>query len=243
MRYVGSRASSALVGRHDCAAIAVVANTSIGSAHAPSDVSGTRIADSLDMTPNSIPSQQIVVGFDFSSSARAAMLEALTLAAQMPSRVLHILCVIGPHTPIPGIAGTPHVNATYAATVQEALEREIGSHLVGAKVAGRLQFFVYARIGDAAEELLALAVEVGADRIVLGGVLHEKAEHVAIGAVTERVLRDAGCTVEIARPKAYQRVDLLKIVNAPPHAKYIPPHRYSYEESRMELRPRDWPLY
>lgn len=191
----------------------------------------------------SIPAQQIVVGFDFSTSARAAMLEALTLAAQMPSRVLHILCVIGPHTPIPGIPVTQHVDAGYAATVQHALELEISSQLLGVQLAGRLHFFVYARIGDAAEELLALAVEVGADRIVLGGLLHDGTEHVKLGAVTERVLRDAGCTVEIARPKAYQRVDLLKIVDAPPHAKYIPPHRYSYEESRMELRPRDWPLY
>ncbi len=184
--------------------------------------------------------QQIVVGYDFTPSARPALREALMLAAQMPSRALHVLCVLGSHTAIPGIAATDHVDAAYAELVQQALKRDIESQLAGV---ARLQFFVYARLGDPAEELLALALEVGAERIVLGGVRHDGAEHVELGPVAKRVLSDAGCTVEVARPTAYEQVDLMKIVDAPPHAKYIPPHRYSYEESRMEMRPRDWPLY
>jgi len=202
---------------------------------------GTAIAAGLMMNPSML-SQQVVVGFDFSPSARAAIVEALTLAEQMPSRVVHILCVIGRHTPIPGVNTRHQVDLGSVLEVQEALDLELSSQLANARIGGRLNIFLYARIGDAAEEILALAQEVGADRIILGGTLHAGSPHVELGTITTRVLRDAGCTVELARPRAYDRVDLLTIVDAPQH-KYNPPHRYSYEDNRLQSRPRDWPLY
>ncbi len=192
---------------------------------------------------STISPQQVVVGFDFNVTARAAMAEALALATREPSRVLHFLCVIDPKTPIPGIPPFNMIDFKYAEQVQQALTREIQAELAGRQVVGRIHFFVYARIGAAAEEILALAMEVGADLIVIGGHAHAGEEHVELGAVAKAVLRDAGCTVEVARPKAYEHVDLLKVVDAPAHEKYAPPHRYSYEETRMELRPRDWPLF
>jgi hypothetical protein len=29
----------------------------------------------------------------------------------------------------------------------------------------------------------------------------------------------------------------------PDHHPYVPPHRYRYEDHRVDLRPTDWPLY
>jgi hypothetical protein len=59
-------------------------------------------------------------------------------------------------------------------------------------------------------------------------------------------VREAGCSVEIARPKKYADVELRPVVEAQPedHGEpYIPPHRYTYEDRRVNLRPPEWPLY
>jgi len=56
-------------------------------------------------------------------------------------------------------------------------------------------------------------------------------------------VREAGCTVEIARAKTYPQVDLLNVVEVEQQHRYVPPHRYSYADNRVQMRPKDWPLY
>jgi hypothetical protein len=57
------------------------------------------------------------------------------------------------------------------------------------------------------------------------------------------VMREAGCTVEIARAKRYAEVELLPVEPVDPVHTYVPPHRYTYEDHRVCLRPAEWPLY
>ena len=64
-----------------------------------------------------------------------------------------------------------------------------------------------------------------------------------LGSVAEQVVRSAGCTVEVARPKTYEHVDLLDITNAKHQQRYTPPHRYTYSSGCVNLRPDEWPLY
>jgi nucleotide-binding universal stress UspA family protein len=187
----------------------------------------------------------VVVGFDFSHSGGAALHRAVALAARAPFHVLHVACVIDPKTAIPSLPPYNGVDYMYAARVQEALATEIQYELDKVEVRDRVHFFVHARIGKAAPEILALAHEVGADLIIVGSHGMTGVERLLLGSTSEQIVRDAGCTVEVARAKRYPDVDLLSTdAGGPDQATaYVPPHRYTYEDHRANLRPAEWPLY
>jgi len=178
----------------------------------------------------------VVVGYDFSQSGRAALHRAVALAARAPFHVLHVVCVVDPKEAIPSIPSYNGVDYMYAARVQEALAAETQHELDHADVRGSVHFFVHARIGHAAEEILGLAAEVSADLIIVGN-----ADSTPM-STSERVMREAGCPVEIARPKRYAEVPLLALEPVDPVHSYVPPHRYTYEDHRVNLRPAEWPL-
>ena len=186
---------------------------------------------------------QVVVGFDFTHSARAAMYRAIAVANRAPFHVLHFVCAIEPHGQIPTIPHHGRVDLAYVERVEAALLDEIAVELKGAAITDRVHFFVHARIGRAAEEILDLAREVGADLIIVGSKGLTGVERLVLGSVAEQVVRGAGCTVEVARPKTYEHVDLLDITNAKHQRRYTPPHRYTYSSGCVNLRPDEWPLY
>ena len=192
-------------------------------------------------------SSHVIVGYDFSHSAHAALQRAVSIASRAPTHVLHVICVIDPSSPIPSIPSYDGVDYMYAARVQEVLAVHIQQELELADVQSRVHFFVHARIGaQPATEILELAHEVGADLIIVGSHGLTGVERLLVGSTSEKVVREAGCTVEIARPKKYADVELLPIVEATDadhDHPYIPPHRYTYEDRRVNLRPPEWPLY
>ena len=192
------------------------------------------------MRPHPSP---VVVGYDFSHSAGAALRRAVTLAARAPLHVLHVVCVIDPKEAIPSIPSYNGIDYMYAARVQEALAAEIQHELDKADVAGCVHFFVHARIGTAAGEILDLAREVGADLIIVGSTGVTGVERRILGSTSERIVREAWCTVEVARPKKYRDVAQVPVEPALPHSTYVAPHRYTYEDHRANLRPAEWPLY
>jgi len=186
---------------------------------------------------------QVVVGFDFTHSARAAMYRAIALANRAPLHILHFLCAIEPHGEVPTMPHHGRVDFAYVERVERALLDEIAAELRAADISDRVHFFVHVRIGRPAEELLDLAREIGADLIIVGSKGLTGVERLVLGSVAERVVREAGCTVEVARPKTYEHVDLIGITNAEHHKRYTPPHRYTYSSSCVNLRPDEWPLY
>jgi nucleotide-binding universal stress UspA family protein len=185
---------------------------------------------------------QVVVGFDFSHSGKEALYRALALATRAPFHVLHFICAIEPHAPLPSLPVKP-VDYAYAERVQQAMTEAISMELREAKVTDRVHFFVHARIGKPSDEILSLAREVGADLIIVGTKGLSGVERLVLGSVAEKVVRDAGCTVEVARAKRYEHVDLIEVVEATEHHKYVPPHRYTYENQSLNMRPKEWPLY
>ncbi|HET7504065.1 MAG TPA: universal stress protein [Kofleriaceae bacterium] len=188
----------------------------------------------------------VVVGYDFSHSGRAALHRAVSLAARAPCHVLHVVCVVDPKHAIPALPSYNGVDYMYAARVQEALAAETQHELEHVETHGSVHFFVHARIGKAPAEILALASEVGADLIIVGSKGMTGVERWLLGSTSEQVMREAGCPVEIARPKRYADVELMPIKQIDPvdpvHT-YVPPHRYTYEDHRVNLRPAEWPLY
>ena len=189
----------------------------------------------------------VIVGYDFSHSAHAALQRAVSIASRAPAHVLHVICVIDPRSPIPSIPSYDGVDYMYAARVQEVLAVHIQQELELADTPNRVHFFVHARIGQhPAAEILQLAKEIGADLIVVGNHGLTGVERLLVGSTSERIVREAGCSVEIARTKRYADVELLNVVEAEPEDHdhpYIPPHRYTYEDRRVNLRPPEWPLY
>ena len=189
----------------------------------------------------------VIVGYDFSHSAHAALQRAVSIASRAPAHVLHVICVVDPRSPIPSIPSYDGVVYLYAARVQEVLAVHIQQELELAESQNRVHFFVHARIGEKpAVEILQLAKEIGADLIVVGNHGLTGVERLLVGSTSERIVREAGCSVEIARTKRYADVELLTVVDAEPEDHdhpYIPPHRYTYEDRRVNLRPPEWPLY
>src|SRR5262245_35131115 len=56
---------------------------------------------------------QVVVGFDFSHSALAAMYRAIALANRAPFHIFHFLCAIEPHGQIPTLPHHGRVDLVY----------------------------------------------------------------------------------------------------------------------------------
>jgi hypothetical protein len=91
--------------------------------------------------------------------------------------------------------------------------------------------------------ILALAGEVGADLIIVGSHGLTGVERLLLGSTSETVVREAKCSVEVARPKRYPEVELANVVEVERDLDhpYVPPHRYEYEDHRT-CAP-EWPLY
>lgn len=177
----------------------------------------------------------VVVAYDFSHTGHAALHRAVNLAAGAPQHVLHVVCVADPREPIPSIPSYQGVDDAYLSRVQEALASAVGAELELARPAHPVTFYVHARRGRPAEEILALAAELCADVIVIGSHGLTGLERIVLGSVSEHVVREAGCTVEVARTKRYTRGTAGAEV-------YDRAHRYEYTDRRALLRPADWPV-
>lgn len=186
---------------------------------------------------------QVVVAFDFSHSGKEALYRAIALARRAANHVLHFVCVLDPRSALPAVPHKGPIDYKYAAQVEQALVDVVASELKAAQIADRVHFFVHARIGKPAEEILGVARDVGADMIIVGTKGLTGVEHYVLGSVAEKVVREAGCAVIVARAKTYEYVPRLEIREVAAHQGYIPPHRYTYEDHRIELRPTDFPLY
>jgi len=185
----------------------------------------------------------VVVAYDLSDSSRAVLDRAIALADRAPFHVLHFVCAIEPHGGVPALPHHGHVDYAYSEQVQRHLSHAIAQALHDANIVDRVHFYVHARIGKAAEEILGLAREIGADLILVGSHGRVGLERVVLGSVSERVVREAGCTVEVVRPKAYADVALIEVTEVEPSRHYVPPHRYTYEQPQVSMRPDEWPRY
>jgi len=186
---------------------------------------------------------QVVVAYDFSPSSDQALARAIEVAARAPQHVLHIAMVLDPHAR--GVPGGPLHGASYqtADEVQRIIIDNVTRAFAGRETAAEVQFFVHARIGSPAAEILALAAEVGADLIFIGSHGKTGVERWLLGSVSERVVREAECPVMIAREKTYADIDLMPVARYEhERAPHREPHCYTYANRQVLLRPKDWPL-
>jgi len=141
----------------------------------------------------------VVVAYDFSGSGRAALERAIGIVIRAPWHVLHVVCVLDPHFPFPALPKPDHVDVDYSNQVVAAITAELSAAL--GERAGA-SFYVHAPIGrKAAPKILEVAEQIGADLIIVGSNGLTGVERLLVGSTSERIVREAGCTVEVARPK------------------------------------------
>lgn len=185
---------------------------------------------------------QVIVAYDFSASAEVALQRAIDVACRAPQHVLHVIAAIDPRHGL-AVSATQHPDYRYADEIQELVADHVKLVLGGRPSHGAVEFFVHARIGHPAVQILALAEEVGADLIFVGSHGLTGIERVLIGSVSERVVREARCPVMVARAKTYSDVELLKVVDDhSEHKPYKPPLRFSYVDRSSITRPDAWPI-
>jgi nucleotide-binding universal stress UspA family protein len=191
-----------------------------------------------------ISQPQVVVAYDFSAAAAGVLDRAAQLVARAPFHTLHVIAVIDRRLGIPAVPiDETGVDFHYADKVQAELAHLLGAALVAHRAPRWVEFFTYARFGKPAPEILRLAEELGADLIIVGSHGHVGVRRLLLGSTSERVVREAGCPVIVARPKTYPTVVREPVVEVEPHlGHYVPPHRYRYDDNRVLMRPADWPL-
>jgi len=188
------------------------------------------------------PRRQVVVAYDFSPTSDEALGLAIEIACREPVHVLQIISAIDSRHGLP-VAPTHKVDYDYAEKIQKILSDRVAEIFAGRHAAGEVHFFVHSRIGHPADEILRLSTEVAADLILIGSHGRTGVDRLMLGSVSEKVAREAKCPVMVVRPKTYREVELMDVVDDI-HTRhtYARPHRYSYHDNRVQLRPNDWPL-
>lgn len=177
---------------------------------------------------------QVVVAYDFSPSSEHALARAIEVAARAPQHVLHIASILEPRD---------HATYETADRLRDAIVERVAAAFAERETAAEVRFYVHARLGSPATEILGLAAEVGADLIFIGSHGRTGLERALLGSISERVVREAQCPVMVVRLKTYRDVELLNVTPYD-HARapHREPHAYSYSNRRVVLRPADWPI-
>ena len=187
--------------------------------------------------------QQIVIAYDYSKHSQAACDVAVANACRTLDQVLHFVVALDPRSGVTAVPPEGKVDFQYAEKIQLHLSDLLRTTFASQHAESEVHFFVHARIGSPAEEILALAAEVSADSIIIGSHGRQGMERLLLGSVSERVVREARCPVTVVRDKTYAAVELLNVQRIPEHAlHYVAPRRFGYSRNQTVTRPPDWPL-
>ncbi len=175
---------------------------------------------------------KIVVGYDFRQPSDIALSYAVEFACRDPEQILHFVVVLGTRE-----------SYQEAERIRQQLLEVLSEIFLKKEAPANVQFFVHARIGDPADEIVQVAEEIGADLIVLG--CHERGtvERILVGSTSTKVLHQARCPVLVARKKSYKHVTLEPVVEYEHERSHKAlPHRYSYSSDVAQVRPVEWPI-
>lgn len=139
----------------------------------------------------------IVVPYDFSGHARAALAEAADLARRLESK-LHLVHIVLSPTYAYGFAYSPEAAAVVPpidmSEVRESARTALQEVAKGVDVKGEVECHVAEGV-SIAETLCEKVRELGGDLIVMGTHGRTGLAHAFLGSVAERTLRTAPCPV------------------------------------------------
>lgn len=138
---------------------------------------------------------RIVVGVDFTDTGDHALDEAIRIAMRMEGDELHPVFVIGENTKRRMALVDEELSRARDRLRERVIDRMTA---LGANGAQAVVFHV--RIGDPADAIHQVAIDVSADFVVVGTHARRGLEKVLLGSVAEALVRTARLPVIVARP-------------------------------------------
>lgn len=143
---------------------------------------------------------RIVVGVDFEAEGDHALVTAIRLARRLPACELHPVHVL---PPAPGKERLDQLDAAIDKAGEVLLERmRYASTQLFGDEEWEQHTVLHVRVGDPAEAIHQVAVDMDGDLIVVGHGEHGLVDRLVLGSVAETLLRRSKVPVMIARPKA-----------------------------------------
>ncbi len=142
--------------------------------------------------------ESILVGTDGSDAAGVAVSRAVRLASALGAR----LQIVSAYEPVPAQrlrVARVHVPSDVQVNMREEVLALLESSRRAAQDAGVSRVETFARVGDAADAILDVAEEQGADLIVVGNKGMTGATRFLLGSVPNKVSHHAPCSVLIVR--------------------------------------------
>jgi nucleotide-binding universal stress UspA family protein len=158
-------------------------------------------------TPQARP-QRIVVGVDMAQTGKAALHDAMKLARLTPTE-LHVTHVVRVEKNLHDARKLDDLSLE----LQDRL-RALREHVEGVceptegESAFTQEIIFHVRLGDAAQALHQVAIDVDADLIVIGTHGRRGLDKLLLGSVAEELVRTAHLPVLVARPR--ELLDLRK---------------------------------
>ncbi len=148
--------------------------------------------------------KKILAPIDFSTHSMEAMRGAMELAKDTGAEV-HLMHVIAPHLhfiplPLATSAEQSRELVREAAMIEQA-EEEL-ARIKKDDFGDSKNVFTFAVVGNPVQKLVDYAKEQAIDLIVMSTHGRSGAEHILIGSVTEKLVRNAPCSVLVFRPRA-----------------------------------------
>jgi nucleotide-binding universal stress UspA family protein len=144
------------------------------------------------------PPHVVLVAIDFSMLSRQALRWALDYAAHQPCH-LHTVHVIEKRWKRSDLRADLDALRAELVDVHDAAVAEL-SPLVAEEDRARVgSLHEHVSIGDPAGEIVGLAVELGADLIVVGSHGGDALRRMFTGSIAQKVVRDAGCAVVVIK--------------------------------------------
>lgn len=164
------------------------------------------------------PATTIVAAIDFSELSDRAVHDALLMCHGQPQTQVHILAVGSEEDDAIRLPGKdaqtmPHAEANEYA--REHVARLVQEYVAQHGDPGPEKIAVYVASGHPAERIVALAVFVDADTIVMGTHGRTGLKRIMLGSVAEEVVRRAPCTVVVLRPKDFLKGEKVPDIHPP----------------------------
>lgn len=160
-------------------------------------------SDTIDLVPQILRLQKILVPTDFSQTSKKAVQYALRFAEQFGCDIA-LLYVVEPATPM---VGAPLAVEVFTDKDEFSMaEKDLAVLAAESRTNGVHSVTSFVRIGHAPNEIIKAAKELDVDLIVIATHGYTSWRHLCMGSTAERVVRTAPCPVLVVREKEHEFV-------------------------------------
>ncbi|MGD8860413.1 MAG: universal stress protein [Myxococcales bacterium] len=183
-------------------------------------------------------SNRIVVGTDMSETGNNAIQEGMRLSRAAEGGELHVTYVIKAPKEIHDAKKLDQLSSEIRGALEQ-LQDHVQSICAPPSGAEPFEHEVvfHVRLGDPAQALHQVAVDMDADLIVVGTHARKGVEKLILGSVAEELMRSARCSVVVAHPKNFEGLEKSSQVEAPRPGQQIHDTGLSHS-TRLSFRPR-----